>query len=200
MVSGADAVSVVLTHGHRDHAGAAVSLADATGAPVVGPSSVADVTAPIEDGGTVDTDAGELLALHTPGHTEDHLCYHWGAKGALFAGDLLLGQGDTTWVAEYPGCVADYLASLERVRALAPTVIYPAHGPPLEAAAQALDRFEAHRRERIGQTRAAMAEHPDADIEALLDAVYGDTLPRGVRKAARRSLSALVEYVRTHDA
>ena len=193
-------MSVVLTHGHRDHAGAAASLAHATGAAVVGPGSVADVTLPIEDGEVVDTDAGELRAIHTPGHTEDHLSFHWAANGVLFAGDLLLGHGDTTWVAEYPGCVADYLSSLERVRALAPSVIYPAHGPPLEDAAEALDRFEAHRRERIRQVRAAMARHPNADIEVLLEAVYGDVLPRGVWKAARQSLSALVEHVRAHDA
>jgi len=41
-----------------------------------------------------------------------------------------------------------------------------------------------------------MEEHPTADIEGLLDVVYGLELPDGLRGAARLSLGALVDYVR----
>lgn len=190
----ADEVEVLLTHGHADHAGSARAVAGALDAQVLGPAE-ADPDRVLEDGDVVETDAGILAAVHTPGHTRGHLCYHWPARHALFAGDLLLGQGDTTWVAEYPGCVADYLASLERLRGLDLAVVYPAHGPPLEDPATALDRFEGHRRERILQVRRALREHPGADLDRLLAVVYGRELPPGVRGAARRSLEALVEFV-----
>ena len=196
-VAGAERVSIVLTHGHGDHAGAARALAEATGAPVLGPSGLETIDREIGSGVSVETDEGVLIAVGTPGHTADHLCYHWPERDALFAGDLLLGNGDTTWVAEYPGCVADYLGSLARVRAYDLDIIYPTHGPPLANPSDALDRFEAHRRSRIERVREALAAHPDADEEELLHAVYGETVPTEMRGAALKSLRALVEHART---
>ncbi len=114
-------------------------------------------------------------------------------------GDLFLGVGDTTWVAEYSGCVADYLRSIGTVRNLDLAVMYPTHGPPLVDPTEAVDRFEAHRRRRIEQARQAISDYPEADIEGLLDAVYGQELPDALRGAARHSLSALVEYVHDGD-
>ena len=195
-LAGADQVSILLTHGHHDHAGAAGVLARATGAPVFGPEGVEGVTEVLVEDGTVSTDAGTLRAVHTPGHTREHLCFLWEDRSALFAGDLVLGKGDTTWVAEYPGCVADYLDSLEKVRALRASVIYPAHGPALTDPARAIDRFEHHRRSRISQVEEALAAVPDADLETLLGLVYGGALPSALREPAGRSLSALVDFVR----
>lgn len=199
-LAGARQVAIVLTHGHPDHAGATRALARATGAEVWGPAGIDGVDHPIGDGSTLATDAGELVAVATPGHTRDHLAFHLPARAALFAGDHLLGHGDTTWVAEYPGCVADYLRSLERLRALDLAVVYPAHGPPLTDPAEALDRFEAHRRARIRQVAGVLEAVPHADIDAVLEAVYGTTLPSGVRAAARRSLEALIDHVRAQSA
>lgn len=195
-VSDASRVAIVLTHGHSDHAGSAGALAEALDAPVHGPPGVPAVDHGLRDGDEVGTDQGVLVAIHTPGHTADHLCFHWPARRAIFAGDLLLGEGDTTWVAEYPGCVADYLASLKRIRALAPEVIYPAHGPPIEDVPAALERYEAHRRQRIAQVERALEAAPDASTEDLLMSVYGRELPPRVVGAARASLEALVDFVR----
>lgn len=195
-VAGAERVSIVLTHGHSDHAAGAASLRAATGAEVVGPVGVQGVDREVPHGGRVETDQGALVAVDTPGHARHHLCFHWPERDAVFAGDMLLGRGDTTWVAEYPGCVADYLESLERLRSLDARVIYPTHGPRLDDAAAAIDRYEAHRRSRIHQAREAMEAHPGADIDELLLAVYGRALPEQMRSAARGSLEALVEYVR----
>jgi len=192
----ADEVVVLLTHGHDDHAAAAAAVASALGATVVGPATVAAVTSPVGDGGVVQTDLGKLVAVLTPGHTEDHLCFHWPRRRALFAGDLLLGHGDTTWVAEYPGCVADYLESLRRVRDLGVDVIYPAHGPALEDATAALDRFEGHRLNRIRQVQEALASDPNATAGELLRQVYGTSLPGAMEGAAIKSLEALLDHVR----
>ncbi|MBW3535349.1 MAG: MBL fold metallo-hydrolase [Gemmatimonadetes bacterium] len=211
VVAGAEAVTLVLTHGHADHAGAAPALASLLDAPVVGawgtgpgepgedrhPGPAAGLSfRALGQGEVVPTDAGALVAVHTPGHTPDHLAFHWEAGRALLAGDLLLGRGDTTWVAGYPGCVTDYLASLERVSALPLDIIHPAHGPDLDDPAAALERFESHRRVRVRQVRDALAEAPGADEAELLARVYGDAIPPGLRGAALESLRALVEHVR----
>ncbi|MDH5760065.1 MAG: MBL fold metallo-hydrolase [Gemmatimonadota bacterium] len=198
-VEGARRTWVMVTHGHADHAGSATRLAGILGTSVWGPAGVEAVDRPMRDGDAVVTDRGALAALHTPGHTRDHLAFHWKEERALFAGDLVLGRGDTTWVAEYPGCVADYLASLEKLRGLDLRVIFPAHGPPLDEPEAALRRFEKHRRERIRQVETVLARDPGVDEAGLLHAVYGESLPAAMRKAALRSLWALREYVETSD-
>jgi len=196
LLEAADDAAILLTHGHADHAAAAVPLAAATGAQIWGPAGLDGVDHILHDGDAVETDQGALVACHTPGHTVEHLAFHWPEQDALFAGDLLLGLGDTTWVAEYPGCVADYLGSIERVREMDLAVIYPAHGPPLVDPGAALDRFEAHRRTRIQQVEDALLASPEADIEELVNIVYGGEVPTAMRGAALMSLGALVEYVR----
>ena len=198
-VQDADSLVILLTHGHEDHTGAAFELAGRTGALVFGPDGVQKVDTIMGTGDSVMTDQGELVALHTPGHTQEHLSFVWPSRKGVFVGDLLLGAGDTTWVAEYPGCVADYLRSLDLVRALDQEVLYPAHGEPLENPREAIDRFAEHRRGRIEQVRRAMSDHPESDIEGWVDTVYGAQLPDTLRGAAYRSLSALVDYVRDSD-
>lgn len=197
LVRDAEHITLAPTHGHPDHAGAIDQLIASLGrgrrVEVRGAGHPRSRRPdPIRG---IFTDAGPLLAVPTPGHTLDHLAFHWPAERALFAGDLLLGRGDTTWVAEYPGCVADYLQSLARVRTLDLDVVHPAHGPDLEDPAAAIDRHEAHRRARIDRVRDVLAHDPEIDDDALYRSVYGDTVPSGLERAARESLTALREYV-----
>lgn len=194
-VEGAETVAVVVTHGHPDHAPGARSLAAALGVDLYGPAGVDGVTRPIADGDVVATDEGDLVVVDTPGHSRHHIGLHWPSRRAFFAGDLVLGKGDTVWTGEYAGCVADYLASLERVGRLDLAVIYPAHGPPLERPAEALERFAAHRRERIRQMEVLLAQRPAASAEEILETIYGRQLPEGARKAALRSIEALKAHV-----
>ena len=199
----AERVWIVLTHGHPDHAGGVDSLlrglseAGVEVAEIIGAGHPA--ARPLGPNEPLLFDAGRLLAVPTPGHTRDHLAWWWPETRGLFAGDHVLGHGDTTWVAEYRGCVADYLASLERVRRLGAAVIHPGHGPDLTDPTDALARFEAHRMQRVEQVRAARTAEPGLAGEALYRRVYGDRVPAGLEGAARRSLAAVEEYVDTVD-
>jgi glyoxylase-like metal-dependent hydrolase (beta-lactamase superfamily II) len=192
LVEDAERVTILLTHGHGDHAGGAARLARSTGGRILGAGPVEEV---LSDGDSVETDAGELVAVSTPGHARDHLCFHWRQRGALFAGDLVLGEGDTTWVAGYPGCVADYLRSLARLRGMALRRIYPAHGDPIDDVDARLARFEEHRRERIAQVEAALEVNPSATRRQILERVYGGTIPPALESAAMESLGALLDYL-----
>ncbi|MBT8487517.1 MAG: MBL fold metallo-hydrolase [Gemmatimonadetes bacterium] len=194
----ADSVTLLLTHGHDDHVAAAPRLAAELDAEVFGPKGLEGLTSPLDEGDSVATDAGVLVALHTPGHTREHLAFHWLERRAAFVGDHLLGRGDTTWVAEYPGCVQDYLDSLARLDSLDVDVLYPAHGPPLEDPREAVARFRHHRLERIDQVRRARASHPEADSERLVDIVYGGTVPASMHGAARKSLEAVLDHLDAH--
>jgi glyoxylase-like metal-dependent hydrolase (beta-lactamase superfamily II) len=197
-VRAARSVRIVVTHGHPDHSPAASVLAarlgESAAVSVLGPPGLAG-TQPLAEGAVLSTDEGDLVAIDTPGHARGHFALHWPARRALFAGDLLLGKGDTVWVGEYAWCVADYLASLERVRNLALDVIYPAHGDPLTSPVEAIDRFAAHRRERVRQVEVVLAESPHASAEELLDRVYGPSLPAAARRPALRTMEVLKAHV-----
>ena len=209
-VADAESVVLLLTHGHRDHAGAAPALAARLEAGVLGAWASESGEAepeivgppprvpfrPLGDGESVHTDAGELVALRTPGHASNHLVFHWWDQRTVFVGDLMLGTGETTWVGGYSGCVADYLASLERVERLRARLLLPAHGPPVFDPEARLGRCRDHRCARVAQVERALAARPDASADELLSAVYGESVPAGLLPAARASLAALIEHVK----
>ena len=194
ILEGARRVSILVTHWHDDHAGLAAALAaELGGLPVYGPGPLA--SAPLADGDRVETDEGTLLAVATPGHARDHLAFHWPAAAAVFVGDLVLGQGDTTWVGEYPGCVAEYLASLDRLRELGAAVAYPSHGPPVREVGECLDRYESHRRARLAEVGRILALRPEATPTELSAEIYPD-VPVGLGGAALSSIEAIVHHLR----
>jgi glyoxylase-like metal-dependent hydrolase (beta-lactamase superfamily II) len=182
-------VAVAVTHDHPDHVGGADELADRHGADV---RMAARQT--LAEGDRLATDAGDLVALATPGHTRDHHALHWPDEAAVFCGDLMMGGQATALVAPPEGRLGPYLASLRRIGALAPAVIYPAHGPPFQDPADALDRYARHRSDRLEQVVRALGAGA-RDSEALVDAVYGDAIDRSLRPAAMAALKAYLEHL-----
>jgi glyoxylase-like metal-dependent hydrolase (beta-lactamase superfamily II) len=208
-LEGAREIRILLTHRHPDHSGAAGPLfrllegrSPALSTLLVlggGPSlrqGHGQSLSRLGEGDAIPTDQGTLVALETPGHTRDHLAFHWVDARAVFVGDLVLGRGDTTWVGEYPGCVEDYLASLGKVRELAPRVLYPSHGPPLTRPSEVLERFGGHRLQRVDDVRRASSLHPGAGPLELAKLVYGDAVPPGMMKAALASVEVILHHLR----
>lgn len=191
--------AILLTHAHPDHAEGAGELARRTGAGVrmargaLRPLPDAGVERWIGDGDEVETDAGVVRAVATPGHAPEHLAFLW--SGALFVGDLLMGEGDTTLVSPPEGDLAAYLRSLDRVEGLGASVLFPSHGPPIERVPETLERYREHRRVRIRQVEEALRRSPDASADALVDLVYGAGLHPGLREAARGSLAAILHFL-----
>lgn len=186
----ADTAVVLVTHGHGDHAAGAGDLADRIGAEVWGPDAGRD----LGDGQVFPTDGGDLVAVSTPGHSRRHFCFHLPRHGAVFTGDVILGEGDTTWVGEYPGGVAEYFASLDRLEALGARVIYPGHGGPVRDPAEAITRFRHHRLSRIDQVRRAVARSGSTDPRTLVRHVYG-ALPRDILDMAVSGVEGILDYL-----
>lgn len=181
--------TILVTHGHPDHLAGAGPLAERLDVPVrrLGNGS-------LRDGAVVETDAGPIETLATPGHTPDHAAFHWPETAAVFCGDLMMGGHDTTLVAPPEGRLGPYLVSLQRIRALSPSVLYPAHGPPFDDPESALDRYVRHREQRLDQVLGAVRAGA-GDYEALRRAVYGDGLEPGLERAAMAALKAYLEHL-----
>ena len=201
-LAGASHVTILVTHAHADHSAGAFPLAGALNrGRVPGVKEVRVVGAapgipePPPDQARISTDEGTLRVIWTSGHARPHLAFLWEETNFVFPGDLLLGEGNTAWVGSYSGCVEDYLASLDRLEALSPSRLFPAHGPPLEDAAQAIRRFRKHRLQRIEQVVAALDEDPSMEAEHIVARIYGPALPSSLRGAARWSVLAVLDHL-----
>ena len=185
-IGGASVVAILCTHTHRDHSPAAAPLAERTGAPVVGCAPLAlDTGGPradapfdstyapdtvLADGDHVSGPGWTLTAVATPGHTSNHLCFALDGTGALFTGDHVMGWS-TTVVAPPDGDMADYMASLDKLRARGDRVYYPAHGPAVNNPRQLVRGMIGHRRQRERQIVKLLGESPQ-DIAAMVPRMY----------------------------
>jgi glyoxylase-like metal-dependent hydrolase (beta-lactamase superfamily II) len=191
---------ILLTHRHADHTAGSARLHQLTGAPVraADPAHCHGNGTPLQDGEELSAAGLEVRVLATPGHTSDSVCFHLpadGTSGSVLTGDTVLGRGTT--VLDYPdGTLGDYLASLDRLEALGPATVLPAHGPVL-ASVEAIARdYRTHREERLAQIGAALDRlGQDAAVGEVADAVYSDVGP-SVRRAAELSVAAQLEYLR----
>lgn len=185
---------IVLTHAHGDHIGGAQQVIERFGKlsvkkrpwPELDGQYDVDIT-PIDDGDVVATEGATLRAVHTPGHAPDHLCFTIEEEGSLVSGDNVLGVG-TTVIPATSGDLAQYMDSLERMLALAPTRIYPAHGPCIEDGCAKIREYIDHRRARDVQILAAMGEGATA-VPAIVEIVYA-AYPKTLHAAAGWSVTS----------
>jgi glyoxylase-like metal-dependent hydrolase (beta-lactamase superfamily II) len=183
---------ILVTHTHPDHAPGAAPLAARTGATVIG-FDARDGFVPDEavgDGWTLQGPDFTLRAVHTPGHASNHLCWLVEDRALLLSGDHVM-QGSTVVIRPPDGDMATYLASLQRLLVLHPTVerIGPGHGRMIVDPAAVVHDTVAHRLERERVVLAALAELRVGTVDDLVSAVYADVNDER-KKVARHSLLA----------
>jgi glyoxylase-like metal-dependent hydrolase (beta-lactamase superfamily II) len=169
--------TVLLTHDDADHLAGVEPLG-------VEPARPAD-------GETV---AG-LTAVATPGHAAEHLSFLLPAgdgRFACFCGDLILGEGSTiVGPRRLGGSLADYMRSLERLRELDLTILYPGHGPEVHDPQAKIDEYVEHRMMRERRLVAAL-ERGERSRSALLAEVWDD-VPDQLRPVAAIAMEAHLE-------
>ena len=180
--------AVVVTHTHPDHAPLAGLLAAELGVHTYGyaPGPEFSPSRRLRDGDRLRFGEAVLAAVHTPGHTTDHLCFRMGST--VFTGDHIIG-GSTVLVQE----MGDYFRSLDRIRALRPERLLPGHGDPIDNAADVIADYTAHRREREAQILRAVRDGART-VRAVVQAVYGEVDPR-LRPAAAGSALAHLRHL-----
>jgi len=182
----ADTVAAVLvTHDHEDHGAGAIAFAERADAPVRA-WRIAGAE-PIRDGARVEVTDATLIAVHTPGHSADHVAFFEPAERALFTGDAVLGRG-TSFIDPPGGDLTAYLASLHTMLELHPRTIHPGHGPVVPDAPAKLREYLTHRAEREEQVLAGLAAG-DRRVEELVVRIY-QGYPPEVHALAARSVTA----------
>lgn len=173
--AGAPVRRIVVSHGHADHAGAAFRLSALTGAEVIGaaPDAARSFYRPhrvLVDRDVVETEAGALTTVATPGHTAGHLCYDLAGLGLLFSGDHVMAWS-TSVVVPPDGSMADYMASLDRLAAIGSRTYLPGHGGPVVDGPLRVAELKRHREGREAAILRAL-EGKERTIEEIVAAVY----------------------------
>lgn len=177
--------AVLVTHDHPDHAPGAGRFGEMVDAPVYAYALAgAEV---LRAGQRVRAGALDLIGVHTPGHTSDHVAFFEPSSGGLFTGDAVVGRG-TSFIDPPDGDLIRYLRSLRRMQELHPRTLYPGHGPVVVRAEEKILEYLEHREQRESQVLEALADGP-CTIEEMVEVIYAD-YPNDVRPLAARSVLA----------
>jgi len=205
-IGGRPLVAILCTHTHRDHSPASRALAERTGAPIIGCAPLAMEGTGLEagfdadyspdrvlaDGEAIEVEGRPIVAVATPGHTSNHLCFAY--RGALFSGDHVMGWS-TTVVIPPDGEMAAYMASLDKLRRRDDRIYYPAHGPAIDNPQQYVRHLIGHRMQREKQILKLLGERA-RDIPALVASAYPGLDPRLVAAAGASVLAHLLDLER----
>lgn len=204
---------ILITHTHKDHSPLAIGLAKRTGAKIFGfkkPETTNDDDMGekyfgdeevdktynpdhiLKDGDSVEGENWTIKAIHTPGHTSNHLCYELCEEKTLFSGDHIMAWS-TSVVIPPDGNMADYMNSLERILAGNFKTIRPTHGPAIIEPHGFVEQLLAHRMEREKSVLLAIAEGQHT-ISEMVATIYPE-LPNELLLAASMSVMAHIHLL-----
>ena len=194
---------ILITHTHLDHSPAAAPLKAATGAETwgYGPHGGDQSGDKVEEGGdwgfkpdhvirhgdVIEGNGWSAEAVHTPGHTSNHICYQYREEKALFTGDHVMGWS-TSVISPPDGDMKAYMASLRLLLDRDDRVYWPTHGTCIETPQDFVRAFIAHREDREAQIMACLKDGV-TDIPAMVTRMYKD-VPEYLHPAAALSVKA----------
>lgn len=133
----------------------------------------------LEDGELIGAAGRNWMAVHTPGHTGDHLCLYDPEQGLLISGDHVLPTITPHVSALGSGGdpLGTYLASLDKVAGLDVDLVLPAHGLEWKDLAGRVEEIKGHHERRFDDLARVSAEfgRPATTVE-LSQRVYPERL------------------------
>jgi glyoxylase-like metal-dependent hydrolase (beta-lactamase superfamily II) len=111
----------------------------------------------------------EWIAVHTPGHTSDHLCLYDPVEKLFISGDHVLPTITPHIAGHSPGGVitdplARFFESLKHMHDFDVDLVLPAHGHPFQDLAGRADHILEHHYERLDIIRHAADELPEGTV------------------------------------
>jgi glyoxylase-like metal-dependent hydrolase (beta-lactamase superfamily II) len=202
---------IFVSHTHVDHSPLAARLKAATGALVcaegphrparplrIGEQNPLDASADaafapdlrLADDQLVEGDGWAVRAIHTPGHTANHVAFALEDSGVLFSADHVMAWA-TSIIAPPDGSVADFMTSLDRLLERDDRLYLPGHGGALGDPLPFVRGLRTHRKMR---ERAILERLKSGDrtIPEMVRSIYRDTDPR-LHGAAGLSVLAHLE-------
>jgi endoribonuclease LACTB2 len=126
-----------------------------------------------------------LQLLHTPGHTDDHVCAFLKEERAVFTGDTVLGTGSSVF-----SNFKDYMQSLQALQDLQPLRLYSAHGPVVMDGAARIAETIRHRTLREHQVLQVLRDRTLGPMRASTTDTAASP-PHGVGEGAATAAGAL---------
>jgi glyoxylase-like metal-dependent hydrolase (beta-lactamase superfamily II) len=118
----------------------------------------------LEDGARIDLPGWQLRALHTPGHSPGHCCFHETERRLLISGDHILPRispNIAVHAQQQDNPLAAFLESLRRVRGLDVDDVLPAHQWRFSGLTDRVDELVSHHRARLDETERVVVELGD---------------------------------------
>jgi len=150
----------------------------------------------VSDSQTVSLGRREWLAIHTPGHTYDHLCLYDPEHGVVFTGDHVLPTitPHISGMAPEPDPLALFFDSLRRMTDLGDvSIALPAHGHPFEDLGGRAMHIIDHHEERLDIIRTAAHELPNGTVNEYMRILFSE---RAWGDMAESETYAHVEHLR----
>jgi glyoxylase-like metal-dependent hydrolase (beta-lactamase superfamily II) len=198
---------IIVTHTHLDHAPLARRLGRLTGARVIGLPPPGDgrqdmTFAPDQmpgDGERLSAGECELIAIHTPGHASNCVCYLLERERLLFTGDHVL-EGVSPVILPPDGDMSAYLHSLDKLQSHDFERIAPGHGGVMERGKEILTDLRAHRVAREEKVLGGLRRLTAATLDDLTAVVYDDVAVERHRWARLTLEAHLIKLAREHRA
>jgi glyoxylase-like metal-dependent hydrolase (beta-lactamase superfamily II) len=172
---------IIATHSHPDHSPLVRRLAQRTGARIIGlpppedgrqDASFAPQHMPV-DGERLMLGDVSLIAIHTPGHASNCVCYLLESERLLFTGDHVL-EGVSPVILAPDGDMSAYLSSLGKLEACDFERIAPGHGGVMERGKEILSALRSHRLAREEKVLGSLRRLGAATLDELTPVVYDD--------------------------
>lgn len=172
----------------------------------MGPIDPLRPTRPLDDGQTIHLARREWVAMHTPGHTHDHLCLYDPEYGVVFTGDHVLPSitPHIGGMAAGPDPLQAFFDSLTRMSEMADvTMALPAHGHPFADLRGRAEHIIEHHQERLDVIRRASTEVVDGTVNQYMRVLFRERswgeMAESETFAHLEHLRGLGELVRSDD-
>jgi glyoxylase-like metal-dependent hydrolase (beta-lactamase superfamily II) len=148
----------------------------------------------VTDDDVIQGDGWTMIAIHTPGHCSNHICYQLVEENSLFSGDHVMGWA-TSVVGAPDGSMQDYLASLRKLLPRNAARYWPTHGPAIADPTTYVQSFIAHREDREAQILQYLRSGPKhiADFVPEMYAAYDKRLWYPAANSVHAHMLHLVE-------